>query len=182
MRWGHPWRLICHYRISIEQKTLNNTPRKKKLKKELFVQKEEKKLWKESWTWLNGIWALSTTGRIDHFIQLNCKGTCTRVMDSFPQYIYSLIRWQISPENQTNRNGNALSSKIELLDKIQEKLGARTSEKSKAKRVVKRSKDRLQSKKNIWKKRTTLSQAYRIRKGHAAQRNRKVKAAIEKNV
>ena len=60
------------------------------------------------------------------------------------------IRWQINPENQTNRNENALSSKIELLDKIQEKLGARTSEKSKAKRVAKRSKDRFQSKKNIW--------------------------------
>ena len=170
----------------IERKTLNDTPRKKKLKKELFVQKEEKKTLKRK---------LDVTERNLSFVDKQLeeqtilynstvKGL-TRVMDSFHQDIYSLSDDKSALQTKLTEMEMHYEEKIELLDKIQEKLGARTSEKSRAKnirRVAKRSKETISKQKEHLKEKDNVITGLESEREAQLREIEKSKQQLKKNV
>ena len=169
----------------IERKTLNDTPRKKKLKKELFVQKEEKKTLKRK---------LDVTERNLSFVDKQLeeqtilynstvKGL-TRVMDSFHQDIYSLSDDKSALQTKLTEIEMHYEEKIELLDKIQEKLGARTSEKSRAKnirRVAKRSKETISKQKEHLKEKDNVITGLESEREAQLREIEKSKQQLKKN-
>ena len=169
----------------IERKTLNDTPRKKKLKKELFVQKEEKKTLKRKLdvTERNLSFVDKQLGEQTILYNSTVKGL-TRVMDSFHQDIYSLSDDKSALQTKLTEMELHYEEKIELLDKIQEKLGARTSEKSRAKnirRVAKRSKETISKQKEHLKEKDNVITGLESEREAQLREIEKSKQQLKKN-
>lgn len=109
----------------------------------------------------------------------------TRVMDSFHQDIYSLSDDKSALQTKLTEMEMHYEEKIELLYKIQEKLEARTSEKSKAKnirRVAKRSKETILKQKEHLKEKDNVITGLESERDAQLREIEKSKQQLKKNV